>query len=192
MKAVLILVLISLITCQPGMVGGWQKRSLAENNIYIDRSFREAYKSYANSEDANPDDYLPLTVYSQVVAGTNYKVTFIDPKVKVPTVQEYVVFVPLPHQTRNGLGLEVTRHKEYQAEGLLKSNDETYTKVQYHLVKHLEGTNEKVKEITSISKIENRQNNFYVIDAETQNGSHQYIVAQDKFTNELEYPQKIR
>ena len=192
MKAVLLLVLLSLISCQDRMVGGWEKRSTAENNIYIDRSFREAFKSYANSEDANPDDYLPLTVHSQVVAGTNYKVTFVDPKVQEPTVQEYVIFVPLPHQMRNGVDLQVTRHKEYKATGLLKANDELYTKIQYYLVKELEGTNEKVKEITSISNIETRQTNFYVIDAVTENGNHQYIVAQDRFTNELDFPQKIR
>ena len=192
MKAVLILVLISLITCQFGMPGGWEKRSTTENNMYIDRCFREAFKAYANSEDANPDDYLPLTVHSQVVAGTNYKVTFIDPKVEVPTVQEYVVFVPLPHQVKNGLDLQVTKHKEYQAKESVNSNDEKYTSIQYHVIKALEGTKEKIKEITSISKIESRQTNFYVIDAETENGNHRYIVAQDKFTNELDYPQKIR
>ena len=188
MKAVLFLVLLSLISCQEGLVGGWQKRSTAENNMYIDRSFRQAYKSYANSEDANPDDYIPLTVHSQVVAGTNYKVTFVDPKVQEPTVQEYVVFVPLPNQMKNGVDLQVTRHKEYKATGLLKANDETYTKVQYHLIK----ADEKVKEITSISNIDTRQTIFYVIDAVTENGNHQYIVAQDRFTNELDFPQKIR
>ena len=192
MKAVLLLVLLSLISCQEGMVGGWEKRSTAENNIYIDRCFKEAFKSYANSEEANPDDYIPLTVHSQVVAGTNYKVTFVDPKVQVPTVQEYVVFVPLPHQMRNGVDLQVIRHKEYQTSETLKTNDETYIKLQYHIAKELEGTKEKIKEITSISKIESRQTNFYVIDAETENGNHRYIVAQDKFTNELDYPQKIR
>ena len=192
MKTVLLLVLLSLISCQEGMVGGWEKRSTAENNIYIDRCFKEAFKSYANSEEANPDDYIPLTVHSQVVAGTNYKVTFVDPKVQVPTVQEYVVFVPLPHQIRNGVDLQVTRHKEYQTAESLKTNDETYIKLQYHIAKELEGTKEKIKEITSVSNIETRQNNFYVIDAVTENGNHQYIVAQDRFTSELDYPQKIR
>ena len=192
MKAVLLLVLLSLISCQEGMVGGWEKRSTAENNIYIDRCFKEAFKSYANSEEANPDDYIPLTVHSQVVAGTNYKVTFVDPKVQVPTVQEYVVFVPLPHQMRNGVDLQVIRHKEYQTSETLKTNDETYIKLQYHIAKELEGTKEKIKEITSVSNIETRQNNFYVIDAVTENGNHQYIVAQDRFTSELDYPQKIR
>ena len=192
MKTVLLLVLLSLISCQEGMVGGWEKRSTAENNIYIDRCFKEAFKSYANSEEANPDDYIPLTVHSQVVAGTNYKVTFVDPKVQVPTVQEYVVFVPLPHQMRNGVDLQVIRHKEYQTSETLKTNDETYIKLQYHIAKELEGTKEKIKEITSVSNIETRQNNFYVIDAVTENGNHQYIVAQDRFTSELDYPQKIR
>ena len=192
MKAVLLLVLISLITCQPGIVGGFEKRSITENNIYIDRCFNEAYKAYANSEDANPDDYLPLTVYSQVVAGTNYKVTFVDPKVQVATVQEYVVFVPLPHQVRNGANIQVTRHKEYQASKSLNLNDKSNTPIQQHLIKGLEDTEEKIKEITSISKIENRHSYFYVIDAQTENGNHQYIVVQDRFTNEFEFPQKIR
>ena len=52
MKSVLLLILISLISCQ---IGGWTKRSLAENSFYIDRSFTEAYKSYSNEENIDYD-----------------------------------------------------------------------------------------------------------------------------------------
>ena len=90
------------------------------------------------------------------------------------------------------MALIYKKQKEYQAKESVNSNDEKYTSIQYHVIKALEGTKEKIKEITSISKIESRQTNFYVIDAETENGNHRYIVAQDKFTNELDYPQKIR
>ena len=191
MKLALIFVLFALISCQQGLVGGWERRSTAENNIYIDRSFREAFKSYSNSEDADPDDFIPLTVHSQVVAGTNYKVTFVDTKVNSPVVQEYIIHVPLPTQMRNAPKFIVLRHLEYRPNENINSENESYSLIQNHLVKGLEGTKEKVKEINSISTMENRENVFYVIDAQTENGNHKYIVAQDKFTKSLDYAQRL-
>ena len=111
MKSVLLLILISLISCQ---TGGWTKRSLAENSFYIDRSFTEAYKSYSNEENIDYDNYIRLSVYSQIVSGTNYKVCFIDPKADYPKIQEFVVYVPLSNGRRNGPEFKVIQHKEYE------------------------------------------------------------------------------
>ena len=79
---------------------------------------------------------------------------------------------------RNTPKFVVLRHLEYRPNENINSENESYTLIQNHLVKGLEGTKEKVKEINSISTMENRENVFYVIDAQTENGNHKYIVAQ--------------
>ena len=190
MKATLILILFSLTFCQEGLSGGWVKRSLAENNIYIDRSFTSAFAEYSG-EKKNYDDYIRLTVYSQIVAGTNYKVCFYDTKAEKPVVQEYVVYVPLT-SWKKGPVFRVTRHNEYQATQSVNANDESFTLVEKHLTQGLENTNEKVKSVSSILTAENSESTFYIITADTENGKHQYIIAQDKATKKLDYANKIK
>ena len=190
MKAVLISLLISLISCQ--LLGGWTKRSLNENNLYIDRSFNIAFKSYSNDENVDGDDFIRLTVYSQVVSGTNYKVCFLDPKNENPTIQEYVVYVPLSVGKRNGPDFIVSRHKEYLTRNLIGFKDATSSLVEKTLTERLENTKEKVKYVTSIVNTENNETKFFIISAQTENGEHQYIFGQDKKTGELEFISKIR
>ena len=190
MKATLILILISLIFCEEGFSGGWVKRSLAENNIFIDRSFTSAFAEYSG-EKKKYDDYIRLTVYSQLVAGTNYKVSFYDTKAEKPVVQEYVVYVPLT-SWKKGPIFRVTRHKEYEATQTVNANDESFSLVEKHLTQGLENTNEKVKSVSSIVTAENRESTFYIITAETENGEHQYIIAQDKTTKKLDYANRIK
>ena len=188
MKVVLISILISLISCQ---LGGWTKRSLAENNLYIDRSFREAFKSYSNDENVDSDDFIRLTVYSQIVSGTNYKVCFIDPKKEITTIQEYVIYVPLSNG-RNGPDFIVNQHKEYQTRNLIGFKDATSSLVEKLLTERLENTNEKIKYVTSIINSESNETKFFIVSAKTENGDHQYIFGQDKKTGELEFISKIR
>ena len=189
MKSVLLLILISLISCQ---TGGWTKRSLAENSFYIDRSFTEAYKSYSNEVEIDYDNYIRLSVYSQIVSGTNYKVCFIDPKADYPKIQEYIVYVPLSNGRRNGPEFKVIQHKEYEGGNLVSFNDETFSKVEKHLTKGLENTNEKVKYVSYIFTAENEESKFFIVFADTENGEHQYIFTQDKSSNELDYINKIK
>ena len=178
-----------MISCQ---TGGWTKRSLAENSLYIDRSFQEAYKSYSNKEDDNNDDYIRLSVYSQIVSGTNYKVCFIDPKADFPIIHEYIIYVPLSNGRRNGPEFKVIRHNEYEGGNLVSFNDETFSKVENHLTKGLENTNEKVKHVSYIFTAENEESKFFIVFADTESGEHQYIFTQDKSSKELDYIHKIK
>ena len=189
MKSFLLLVLFSLITCQ---FGGWTKRSLAENDFYIDRSFRVACKSYSKGENVDCDDYIRLSVYSQMVNGTNYKVCFLDTKAEYPTIQEYVVHVPLSIRERNGPEFSVVEHKEYEIGKLVPLNDVTFSNVEDYLTKSLENTNEKVKYVSYIFTAENKETKFFIVSADTENGEHQYIFSQDKNSKEFEFINKIK
>ena len=68
MKSFLLLSLIALASC---ISGGWTKHSLAEDNIYIEGAFTESFKAYANDENIDPDNFVRLSAFSQVVNGTN-------------------------------------------------------------------------------------------------------------------------
>ena len=188
MKTVLISILISLISCQ--LLGGWTKRSLKENNLYIDRSFNTAIKSYSNDENVDVDDFIRLTVYSQVVSGTNYKITFIDMKAEYPTIQEYVIYRPLPGKNAEA---EITAHNEYEAtSGLISFNDPTFDKIENALYKALKDTTEKLSYISYVFPVETKETNFFMISAYTNNGEHQYVVCQDKSNDEFYVFNKVK
>ena len=189
MKAVLLLFLFSLISCQ---LGGWAKRSLAENNLYIDRSFKEAFKAHSNNEDVDQDDCIRLSVYSQIVSGTNYKVCFLDAKADYLAIQEYVVYVPLPKGKRNGPEFNIIRHKELETGNLIDFNDATFSLVEKHLTQSLETTNEKVKYVSYVLTAENEETKFFIVTAETKTGEHKYVFSQDKNSKELEFVNKIK
>ena len=93
-------------------MGRIDKAFLSWEYIYIGRSFRVAYKSYSNDKNADYDDYIRLSAYSQIVSGTNYKVCFLDPNAYYPIIQEFVVYVPLPKGKRNRPEFNIIQHKE--------------------------------------------------------------------------------
>ena len=95
MKYILILVLLAFSICEDDKkkaVGSWEKHSFNENSIEIDQSFRQAAKDYCKTHDVEPDDLIRLTVYSQLVNGVNYKITFMDPSSEYPTIEEYRIY----------------------------------------------------------------------------------------------------
>ena len=96
MKKFLFLLLIVFSISQDQISGGWQKRSIYENSLDIEQSFKHAYLEYKKDHpEVDIDDLLRLTVYSQIVSGTNYKVTFVDTNDEFQTIHEYVVYQPL-------------------------------------------------------------------------------------------------
>ncbi len=189
MKSILLLTLIALISWLSGV---WEKRSLAEDDLYIDRSFKEAYKAYANDANVDADDFIPLTVYSQIVAGTNFKVCFIDRKSEIPSVQEVMVHVPLPTNGRNGLVFKIILKMERHSREIHNLNDESFALAGNHLTKELERTDEKFVKINNLYKAESMENIFYIVNAQTEKGEHQYVFTEDKKTGELDYINKIR
>ena len=68
-------------------VRSWKKYSFNENSLEIDQSFRQSAKKYCKTHDVEPDDLNRLTVYSQLVNGVNYKITFMNLTSEYPTIE---------------------------------------------------------------------------------------------------------
>ena len=162
-----------------------EKHSIYENNFDIEIAFKEASTDYITSNKAEEDDLIRLTVYSQVVAGTNYKITFIDSKAEFPIIHEYIIYKPLKDGNKNDNGVSITTHKEYQPEnGIIPFNDPTFDLIDNVLYKYLEATKEELKFISYVYPIENRETSFFLIEAYTSDGEHQYILCQDNNSKE--------
>ena len=190
MKTVLIFALLALTLCEEPIAGGWERRSIYENSLEIEEAFRLANEDYTNTNQVESDDLIRLTVYTQVVSGTNYKITFIDTKAEYPTIQEYVVYRPLPGKNAQ---IEITDHNEYEAtSGLISFNDPTFDKIENALYKALKDTTEKLSYISYVFPVETRETNFFMISANTNNGDHQYIVCQDKSNSEFYVFNKVK
>jgi len=191
MKTVLILALLALTLCEEEpLAGGWERRSINENSLDIEEAFKLASEEYTKSNSVEADDLIRLTVYSQVVSGTNYKITFIDMKAEYPTIQEYVIYKPLPGKNAEA---EITSHNEYEAtSGLISFNDPTFDKIENALYKALKDTTEKLSYISYVFPVETKETNFFMISAYTQSGEHQYVVCQDKSNSEFYVFNKVK
>ena len=192
MKSILILALLALSLCstETPVLGGWTKRLITENNFDIDQSFKKANSEYTKTNDVDPDSLIRLTVYSQQVSGTNYKVTFIDPEADFPTIQEYVVYVPL---RESGEKMSVVDHKEYEADsGLIDYNDPVFDELESKLYHSLKDTKEQFNYISYVFPVENAESLFFMISAYTTDGQHQYIICQDKASKKFYNIQKVK
>ena len=188
MKTLLFIVLIAFTFCQEDqpLTGGWKRRSIQENDLDIDRCFKEAGLDYIKSNDVDQDDLIRLTVYSQVVSGTNYKITFLDTKAEFPSIQEYIYYKPLNTERKNENNFQFLEHKEYQADnGLIPLNDPSFELLENTLYKLLKKTNEELKYVSYVYPIENKETDFYLITGYTANGQHKYVLCQDKATKEF-------
>ena len=192
MKSILILALFTFSLCLGGfgLAGGWSKRSILENSLDIDQSFKLATAEYTKTTNVDADSLVRLTVYSQVVSGSNYKVTFINPNTVYPVIQEYVVYIPL-RQSNNKI--EITDHKEYKAEnGVLAHNDSAFSELEKQLYDFLKNTKEKLIFISYVIPVENNDTRFFMISAFTGCGQHQYIICQEKSSGDYYLTEKLR
>ena len=193
MKYILIIVLLTISLCQEEekpSLGSWKKRSFEENSLEIDQSFKQAASQYCESHDAEIDDLIPLTVYSQLVNGNNYNITFIDSKSEYPSIEEYMI--------NKGLGnkpSDYTVKMNYQYEntvGVIPFNDPSFTLLENKLYKFLKDSTEELSFISYVYPLENKFTKFYIISANTKDGEHQYVVCQDKITDEFDNCKKIK
>ena len=193
MKYILIIVLLTISLCQEEekpSLGSWKKRSFDENSLEIDQSFKQAASQYCESHDAEIDDLIPLTVYSQLVNGNNYNITFIDSKSEYPSIEEYMI--------NKGLGnkpSDYTVKMNYQYEntvGVIPFNDPSFTLLENKLYKFLKDSTEELSFISYVYPLENKFTKFYIISANTKDGEHQYVVCQDKITDEFDNCKKIK
>ena len=193
MKKLLFLILITFTLCEEEILGKWIKHSIYENSLDIDRSFHEANEDYIKSNNVEEDDLIRLTVYSQLVSGTNYKITFVDSKSGFPTVHEYIINKPLRNGNKNEKDFIIEKHNEYQADnGLVPFNDPLFEKLENNLYKHLKDSEESLKFISFVYPIENTETKFFMINAYTADGQHQYILCQDKVNEEFYSISKIK
>ena len=187
MKALLIIFLIAFTFCQEEqLAGGWTRRSVEENDLYIEHCFKEAGADYIKSNSVDQDDLLRLTVHTQVVAGTNYKITFLDTKAEFPSIQEYVFFKALNNGKRNENDFQLLEHKEYQADnGLIPFNDPSFELLENTLYKLLKKSDQELKYVSYVYPIENRETEFFLITGYTADGEHKYVLCLDKASKEF-------
>lgn len=191
MRTLLLLSLL-IFTISEGTLGSWTKHSIWENDLFIDQSFSEAAKDYCeDKEGLTRDDLLPLTVYTQVVNGKNYKICFIDSVKNSDTIQEYVITMPSKSGS-NDLEFKVTSKKELKLKNKkIEINDKIFVTVEKNLTKYLKGTVEELEEVSSVGGIENDETLFYIVEAKTKEGEHKYVVYQDKKNDEFYDPVRV-
>ena len=191
MKSILIIVLFAFSLCDEKL-GGFKRRSTKENDLNINEAFIMAGNHYRKTkEDVDLDDLIRLTVYSNLVNGNNYKVTLIDSKAEVPSIQEYEIYIPLSN-TKNE-EKKILEFKEYEpSEGLIPFNEARFTLLENQLYKFLKGTIEELNFISYLYPIKNDETSFYVINAYTDDGEHEYIVCQEISSKEYYTFEKIK
>ncbi len=180
MKSVLILVLLAFSLC---LLGGWKKRSINENSLEIDESFKLACSEFIKTKGGDQDDCIRLTVYSQVAGGMNYNITFIDSNAEFPTIQGYRIYKSVGNSNDNQF--TIVEHEEFEAtNGLIAPNDSKFTDLEINLYKLLKKSEEELNFISFVYPIEDYATNFFVISANTASGDHEYILCQDKDSEE--------
>ena len=195
MKVILIITLLALSLCTVivEVDGGWEKRSLEENDAKIEEAYKNAYGLYASNINDKIDDLIRLTVYSQLVSGMNYRITFIDRKAEFPTIHEYQFYNPLPVNNDDKDELLFTEHFEYDTSaGLLNFNDADFTLIENKLYNYLKKQNEKLNYIMYAYPVESQDYKFFIINADTENGQSLYAIGQDPQSQEFDVFHKIK
>ena len=94
MRTVVALLLVALASSQ--LLGGWQKRSFAENDLFIDSARVTAEKKFYEETGTNDSeiDITPLCIYSQLVNGFNYQIIFSARNMKTNELglYQYVIY----------------------------------------------------------------------------------------------------
>ena len=180
MKAIIIisLLLISICADEPEQLdGGWERNSFNENDLEIEGAFKASFEEYKKiNPESNINDLIRLTIYTQIVSGKNFKICFIDSKADYPTIHEY----------------KFQEHNEYEtSQGLINFKEPNFTSVENELYKLLKKNDIKLNYLSYVFPVENLETKFFIISANTSNGTHQYVICQDKKTEEFYTYQKI-
>ena len=192
MKVILVILLLALSQCGE-IDGGWEQRSFNENDLGIDGALNTSFEEYKKiNSAAEMNDLVPLTVYTQVVSGMNYKICFVDKKADSSTIHEFIFYKPLAVNNDGKEEYKLQEYNQYTNKlGLLDYKDEKFTSVEKALYKLLKKSNIKLNYISYIIPIENEQTNFFMVSAETDNGINLYIICQEKKSQEFYTYKKI-
>ena len=196
MKAIIIisLLLISICADEPEQLdGGWERNSFKENDLEIEGAFKASFEEYKKiNPESDINDLIRLTIYTQIVSGKNFKICFIDSKADYPTIHEYKFYKPLPVNNDGKEEYKFQEHNEYEtSEGLINFKEPNFTSVENELYKLLKKNDIKLNYLSYVFPVENLETKFFIISASTSNGTHQYVICQDKKTEEFYTYQKI-
>ena len=189
MKVIFIITLFALSLCDIG----FEKRCLNDDDKKINDTFLKAFELYSTNINQKIDFIIRLTVYTQVVSGTNYRITFIDSNAEYPTIHEYQFYNKLPVNNNGKDELELTYHNEYDGtEGLLAFNSDEFTIVEKKLYNCLKKQKEKLYYIIYAYPVESQNYRFYIVNADTENGIGLFVIGQDMKSQEFDLFHKIK
>jgi len=197
MKKFLIVALFILTLCKDDeATGGWQKKSL-NGKSYKDmddglvNAFKAALKAYIDKYltdiDHTIDDLIPLTAYTQVVAGMLYNITFIDRKAEYPVIHHYQFFKHLPSEDEDQEEYELKAHKELKVNnGLIDFSDDSFTLLENNLHRLMKKDDFNLNYISYAYPVEDGNTVFFIIGADIDNTQHLCVMGQDKRSNKFD------
>ena len=179
MKAILFIALVSAIFC----LGGWEKRSFAENDLGIDMAAKTAFAEYSKTNSGSEADWFErLTVYSQLVNGVNYKMCFYAIDGEPDTISEFVISSPPFSNPRGDYTLRDKNTLKATAENGKLLSSTTLGSLSTLLGEY---TGANSVNIASVKSVENDDSIFYFVSTE-EGKNAKYLVVQDKQENSLE------
>ena len=171
MRTELVLTLIVLSSCS---FGGWKQESLYSNSAVINNAYNLATEKFLkNNGISSVDDLELLSIYSQLVAGMNYKFTYINRNNPLNGIQQTTVYIPLP--TSNAQPT-VTEDKTLPiSNGVISLNDPKYGKVN-ELVKNAykNSSSQKIIKTKKITFVNTDLATYFILVAENPNKEEGY------------------
>ena len=178
----LILFLNYILLSFSSLLGGWEKGSFKENDLFIDRAFRKAFEIYSiENPGSDIDSIQQLTLYRQMVNGINYKMCFIDLKSDLNVIQEYVITGPAFGDYNSQVKFNLFERHTYKGKNVnIETIDKRFPRIQNTLFGFLKSYGENILFINKIEMVETSLDYFYIINAQGENQEHTYVVGQDK------------
>ena len=141
MKSLLIIFLLTFCLClEDEKLSSWKKYTIKEEDPEFRSIMSVAYSNYtenSNNIDMKIDDMLSLTVYTQLVNGMNFKITFVDRKSDFPSIYEYIVYKPNPKDGEDLVYSIIEKNEYDESTGFIKFDDPKFTEVENQLYKFL-------------------------------------------------------
>ena len=200
MKKFLVISLLILSLCKQDepLEGGWEKINLNKKN-YADldedvvKAFVEALHIYSSQVGLTLDDIIPLTVYTQVVSGKNYKITFIDRRAEFPAIHQFLFYKPLAVNNDGKEEYQLFYHEIAEPKhGLIDFNDDSFTLIENELYKLLKRKDKQLNYVSYAYPIEGEDTVFFVVSAVVDDHLNLCVMGQDKKSNKFEFVKIVK
>ena len=196
MKSLLIIFLFVFSLClEDEKLSSWQQYTVTEDDPVFKSILNVAYSNYTeniNNIDIKIDDILRLTVYTQLVNGMNFKVTFVDRKAEFPTINEYIINRPIPKDGEDLVYAILEKNEYDESTGLIKFDDPKFTEVENQLYKFLNKKSIKLLYISYVYPVENDETKFYIVNADTEDGQNLFVIGYNKASKKYDFCVKIK